>query len=204
MGAPWPIPEVSPGLTATSELQAARGKAQDGQQEPPPQQQQGGPREEQPQAQQQPEPAPEPAAAPPPPAEPSPAAAPADEAGEDGESEEQLYRLYDAVKVKPCSVAAVRKLYQQRDTPLRTRESIIDEELERVYRWGVWAGGAVGGGGGWCRWCSGVSCGLPAACTPRRVTQARHPALRRSPAPAALPPAGPRRWSRWRLRWRWP
>jgi hypothetical protein len=152
MGAPWPIPEVSPGLTATSELQAARGKAQGEQPEQP--QQQGAPREEQPQAQQQQQqPAPEPAAAPPPvpppaaapPAAAPPAGAPDGEAGEEGESEEQLYRLYDAVKVKPCSVAAVRKLYQQRDSPLRTRERIIDDELERVYRCGCWRWG--------CWWC---------------------------------------------------
>ncbi len=49
---------------------------------------------------------------------------------------ESYQQLYEEIKAKPCRVAHIGKLYEERSAdapPLRTKPSIIDRELERVH-----------------------------------------------------------------------
>jgi hypothetical protein len=130
--------QVAPGLTATTELHAAKQQQQNQEQQKQQQQTPDKPSQESGTSstpQQEPETSPKPA--PPPPASSSPSPEPPTrpaEARDEVETEEALYQLYDRIKVKPCTVAAIRRLYTRRDTPLRTKDSIIDGELERLYK----------------------------------------------------------------------
>ncbi len=50
-----------------------------------------------------------------------------------GQRQMGAHQLYERVRDRPCQVLLVDKQYQDRDEPLRTREAIIDRELQRVY-----------------------------------------------------------------------